>query len=88
VRHLGGIRALVPACSVVASALSPVLLGALLDIGVSIEALALGCVGYVAVGMIVLLRLFSAGPSGAPDARTPDTQASDTQASDRRPPRG
>jgi len=93
VRHLGGIRALVTACSVVASALSPVLLGALLDIGVSIEALALGCVGYVAVGMIVLLRLFSAGPSGAPDARTPDTQApdtqaSDTQASDRRPPRG
>lgn len=68
VRHLGAIRALVTACSVVASALSPVLLGALIDLSVTVEALALGCAAYAALGMAILARLFgpgrlTAGPS-------------------------
>ena len=64
VRHLGAIRALVTACSVVASALSPVLLGVLLDGGVSMEAIAVGCAVYVAVGVAILARLFSPGGAG------------------------
>ena len=63
-RHLGAIRELVTACSVVASALSPVLLGVLLDGGVSMEAIAVGCAVYVAVGVAILARLFSPGGAG------------------------
>jgi len=59
VLHLGAIRALVTACSVVASALSPALLGVLLDLGVSMEALAIGCAVYIALGVAILARLFS-----------------------------
>lgn len=65
VQNLGSIRALVTACSVVASALSPALLGALLDIGVSIEAIALGCAAYAAAGTASLALLFR---PGRPDA--------------------
>lgn len=65
VRHLGAIRALVTASSVVASALSPVLLGVLLDGGVTIEAIALGCAGYIALGVAILSRLFAPGGAGA-----------------------
>ena len=61
VRHLGAVRALVTACGVVASALSPALLGMLLSLGVPIEALPLGCAVYVAVGVAILLRQFSGG---------------------------
>lgn len=58
VRHLGSIRALVTACSVVASALSPALLGWLLDLGVSMETLLVWCLGYLLVGMAILIRLY------------------------------
>ncbi|EDP64013.1 major facilitator superfamily MFS_1 [alpha proteobacterium BAL199] len=61
VRHLGAIRALVTACSVVASALSPALLGLLLDLGIPMEALALACAAYIVVSIVILLRLFSGG---------------------------
>ncbi|MEQ8398363.1 MFS transporter [Thalassobaculum sp.] len=61
VRHLGAVRALVTACSVVASALSPASLGVLLNLGVPIEALPLGCAVYVAVGVAILVRQFSGG---------------------------
>jgi len=64
VRHLGAIRALVTACSVVASALSPVLLGVLLDLGVTIEAIALGCAAYIALGVAVLARMFAPSAYG------------------------
>ena len=47
--------------SVVASALSPALLGVMLDFGVSIEALALGCAAYVVLGVAILARLFAPG---------------------------
>lgn len=65
VRHLGAIRALVTAASVVASALSPVLLGVLLDVGVTIEAIALACAGYIVLGVAILARLFAPGGAGA-----------------------
>lgn len=58
VRHLGAIRALVTACSVVASALSPATMGWALDAGVSIDAIFWACFAYVLVGMIVLARLY------------------------------
>jgi len=58
VRHLGAIRALVTASSVVASALSPATIGWALDAGVSIEAIALTCLAYILVGMIILARLY------------------------------
>jgi len=64
VRHLGAIRAMVTACSVVASALSPVLLGVLLDAGVTVEAIALGCAAYIALGVAILSRMFSPGGAG------------------------
>lgn len=63
VAHLGAIRALVTACSVVSSALSPALMGWALDFGISIEAIAILCAGYVVFGMVVLVRLFSVGRS-------------------------
>ncbi|MDF1792089.1 MAG: MFS transporter [Thalassobaculaceae bacterium] len=59
VRHLGAIRALITACSVVSSALSPALMGWGLDAGISIEAIALACAVYLAAAIGVLLTLFS-----------------------------
>lgn len=58
VRHLGAIRALVTASSVVASALSPATMGWALDAGVSIEAIALACLAYILAGMVILVRLY------------------------------
>lgn len=58
VRHLGAIRALVTACTVVSSALSPAMMGWALDAGVSIEAIAVACAVYVVGGIGVLAALF------------------------------
>ncbi len=58
VRHLGAIRALVSACSVVSSALSPALMGWALDAGIAIEAIAIACAIYVVAGIAILVRLF------------------------------
>ena len=56
VRHLGAIRSLVVSLSVLASALGPLAMGAMMDAGVSVEAIcgifALYCVG--ATGLLVL----------------------------------
>jgi MFS family permease len=56
VLHLGAIRAMVMSLSVVGSALSPAVLGWLIDLGVSIEAIAGAFLIYLAaaVGCIVL----------------------------------
>ena len=51
VEHLGAIRAMVAACMVFASAGSPVSMGWLIDAGVGIEAIAVMCIGYLAVAM-------------------------------------
>jgi MFS family permease len=59
VRHLGAIRALVTACSVVSSALSPALMGWGLDAGISMEAIALACAVYVVLAIGVLWILFT-----------------------------
>ena len=56
VMHLGSIRAVVWALVVVASALAPVLFGYLLDAGVRIEAVALGCLA-LALGASALAAL-------------------------------
>ncbi len=51
VDHLGAIRAMVAALMVFASAGSPVSMGWLIDAGVSIEAIAVMCIGYLAVAI-------------------------------------
>lgn len=58
VLHLGAIRALVTACSVVSSALSPAIIGWALDAGTTMEAIALACAAYTLAGMVVLVALF------------------------------
>lgn len=55
VRHLGAIRALAFSVNIVASALSPFSLGWLIDRGVGIDAITLGCLAYV-VAVSLLLR--------------------------------
>ena len=54
VASLGAIRSLVASLLVVASALSPVLVGRAIDLGAGIEAVALACLGYVAAGTALL----------------------------------
>jgi len=55
VRHLGAIRALAFSLNIVASALSPFSLGWLIDRGVSVDSIVLGCLGYVAVASLLLV---------------------------------
>jgi MFS family permease len=60
VRHLGAIRALATAAMVLATAGSPVSMGWLIDAGVSIDLIALICLGYVVVAsalVVVAMRL-------------------------------
>lgn len=56
--HLGAIRALVAAFSVLASALSPVMLGALIDLGVRIETMTALCFAYVVVAIALMVAVF------------------------------
>ena len=53
VDHLGAIRAMFAALMVFASAGSPVSMGWLIDAGVSFEAIAITCIGYLAVAIIL-----------------------------------
>ena len=53
VEHLGAIRAMFAALMVFASAGSPVSMGWLIDAGVSIEAIAIMCIGYLTVAIIL-----------------------------------
>lgn len=57
-RHLGAIRALVGAFSVLSSALSPAALGVLIDRGVSMEAIALLCLAEIILGIGLLALVF------------------------------
>jgi MFS family permease len=50
--HLGAIRALAASMSVVASALAPASLGWLIDGGISMEAIALGCALYLVAATV------------------------------------
>lgn len=54
-RHLGSIRALAFALTVFSSALSPVVMGAALDRGTSIETIALACAAYSAFASVFAL---------------------------------
>ena len=56
--HLGAIRALIAALSILASALSPVTLGALIDLGVSMEALTGLCFAYVVAAIALVVPVF------------------------------
>lgn len=55
VQHLGAIRALVAAMMVMASAASPVLFGAMIDIGISMNAILYMSVGYTVVSIVMIL---------------------------------
>ena len=54
-RHLGGIRALATALMVFSSALSPVIMGLLIDFEVSMNSIALVCAGYCLFGTAIAL---------------------------------
>lgn len=54
VRHVGAIRALVTAAMMFSTALSPVGMGALIDLGVSMSAIALGGAAYGGFAMMLL----------------------------------
>lgn len=54
VLHLGAIRALVTALMVLASALSPVMMGWMIDLGLAIDAILWMCVGYFVVAMAMV----------------------------------
>ena len=54
VLHLGAIRALVTALMVIASALSPVMMGWMIDLGLAIDAILWMCVGYFVVAMAMV----------------------------------
>lgn len=67
--HLGAIRALVAALMVIASALSPVIMGWLLDAGMAIDAMLLLCVAYYVVCIVLLV--VAERPAFQPDAAAP-----------------
>ena len=60
VRHLGAIRALVAALSVVASALSPATMGWLIDHGSAVETISATSLAYVLAATVMLLAVFGA----------------------------
>ena len=65
VRHLGAIRALITAILVFGTAGSPFAMGWLIDVGISLETMALGLAGYT-IGASLLARLaMSSRPSSA-----------------------
>ncbi len=72
VDHLGAIRAMFAALMVFASAGSPVSMGWLIDAGVSIEAIAVMCLGYMAVAITLgRLALTRGGPVEGSSPRSP-----------------
>ncbi|RZU99013.1 MFS transporter [Spiribacter vilamensis] len=54
IRHLGAIRAMAHGAMVLSTAIAPLLIGALLDAGISLPALASALAGYVVVAMVVI----------------------------------
>jgi hypothetical protein len=65
VLHLGAIRSMIASVSAVGSALSPVSLGWLIDAGIDMRGIALGCMFYVlaAIGLIFLALSKAMAPS-------------------------
>lgn len=68
VRHLGAIRALATALMVFGSAGGPVVMGWLIDAGVTMEAIALGCAVYLAgaAALVFSIPTISPGPVNRP----------------------
>ena len=56
--HLGAIRALAASLSVVSSALGPAAMGWLIDLGVRVEVIALGCTAYLACATLAIMAAF------------------------------
>jgi MFS family permease len=68
--HLGAIRALVQGLIILAIALSPATMGWMFDLGITIEAIALMCIGLLmAAGLLFIVYLFV---SRTPSDRPPD----------------
>lgn len=60
--HIGAIRSLVSALAVFSSALGPILMGSLMDLGVSIERICVGLSGYCVFGAVLIaIALRNAG---------------------------
>jgi MFS family permease len=56
--HLGAIRALAASLAVVSSALGPAVMGWLIDVGVSMEAIAFGSMAYLVGAILSVLAAF------------------------------
>ena len=69
VTHLGAIRSLATSCSVLGSALGPVIVGSLLDRGATIESVCLGFGGWCVVTTGLLAVALAAPPAPAPGGR-------------------
>ena len=66
VAHIGSIRSLAAAVSVFGSALGPVSMGTLMDVGLSVEAVCLTFAGYCLAGTVLIwLALFRTRPRTA-----------------------
>ena len=64
--HMGSIKSVTTAAMVFSSAISPVLMGWLIDLGVSMEVQALGGVAYIVVAAVLARIALSRATSGAP----------------------
>ena len=62
VGHLGAIKSLIAALGVLASALGPVTMGALMDLGMSIDTVCLLFGGHCVVGTLLLVKAFGEQP--------------------------
>ena len=54
--HLGAIKALIAGLSTFASALAPATMGWLIDLGITMEAIALGCIAWVVLAEALIFR--------------------------------
>ena len=59
VAHLGAVRALVQTVIMFTVALSPVTLGWMIDLGISMESIMLGCIGLVAAAIVCAVQFSS-----------------------------
>ena len=67
VRHVGAIRAMVSAIMMFSTSLAPLGFGLMFDLGISVDAIAIGCAVYTLAGTVLLY--LTAGPQPQPATR-------------------
>ena len=71
VRHIGAVRSLAKPIALFGSALGPVIMGGLMDLGVSIEAVCLLFSGYCLLGTVSVFFAVRERPAALPKEQTP-----------------